>query len=254
MLYIAAHKKFDDPQLEEYRPIHVGAAGKPDLGYLRDDTGDNISERNPNFCELTGVYWIWKNVDDDYKGLVHYRRYFGKSNLSSRKKNIYTHQQMIDLLQDADIVLPYVESFVQNAKDEIMVSCCTEEIFSQLRQAVATVYPNYLMDFDVFFSQNHSTLFNMMFCRKELFDSYCQWLFDILFEVEKNIDLTELNTYQQRIYGFLSERLLNIWVCHNNLRVVNTCVIHTEMTVKEKLTLLRRRFTNEIRYRLVSRK
>ena len=89
MIYIAAHKKFNVPQLDNYAVLQVGAQGKENLGYLQDNTGDNISYKNPNFCELTGLYWIWKNCDDEYKGLVHYRRYFGKSNLSSKPEDIY---------------------------------------------------------------------------------------------------------------------------------------------------------------------
>ena len=66
MIYIAAHKKFNVPQLDNYAVLQVGAQGKENLGYLQDNTGDNISYKNPNFCELTGLYWIWKNCDDEY--------------------------------------------------------------------------------------------------------------------------------------------------------------------------------------------
>lgn len=78
-LIVATHKSYEMPQDDNlYIPLHVGKKGKKDLGYLGDDTGDNISEFNPYYCELTGVYWAWKNLDYDYLGLVHYRRYFCK--------------------------------------------------------------------------------------------------------------------------------------------------------------------------------
>ena len=250
MIYIAAHKKFDDPGMENYCPLQVGAEGKNDLGYLLDNTEDNISIKNPNFCELTGVYWIWKNTSDDYKGLVHYRRYFGKSNLSSNPDDIYTYEEMKNMLKDADIVLPYVEYFKQNAKDEILIYCCTPEIFEQLECVVKEKYPEYGQAFDDYFKQNQSTLFNMMFCRGDLFDKYCEWLFDILFELEKHVDLSVLNDYQKRLYGFLSERLLNVWVLHNELTVKNVSVINIEMPIVEKIQLIRRRLTNRIRYNI----
>ena len=98
MIYIAAHKEFDVPRLENYVPLQVGAEGKEDLGFLRDNTGDNISVKNPNFCELTGLYWIWKNTNDEYKGVVHYRGYFCKSNLSSNSNDIYTYVEMVVFL------------------------------------------------------------------------------------------------------------------------------------------------------------
>lgn len=253
MIYIAAHKAFDVLPLEGYQPIQVGAAGKESLGYLRDDSGDHISHKNPNFCELTGLYWIWKNSREPYKGLVHYRRYFGRSNFASGYNAIYSYGQMVDFLREADIVLPYVERFKQNARDEILVSCCTGEIFEALRETVRKIYPEYLPDFDGFFSQNQCTLFNMMFCQSGLFDRYCQWLFDILFELEKSVDLSGLNAYQQRLYGFLSERLLNVWVRHNHLKCKNLPVVQLEMPVRQKLTLLRRRITNQIFFTLSHR-
>ena len=120
---------------------------------------DSISVKNPNFCELTGLYWIWKNTNDEYKGLVHYRRYFGKSNLSSKTKDIYTYDEMVDLLKGNDIVLPYVEYFKQNAKEEILIQCCTPEIFDELRRIIEELYPEYLEAFDQYFAQNKSVLF-----------------------------------------------------------------------------------------------
>ena len=90
----------------------------------------------------------------------------------------------------------------------------------------------------------------MMFCKKELFDDYCEWLFSILFELEKHVDLELLNDYQKRLYGFLSERLLNVWVRHNKLVIENLPVINIEMSLDKKVKLLRRRFTNRIRWQL----
>ena len=75
-ILVAAHKTYWMPEDPVYFPLHVGAEGKADLGYVKDNSGDNISVKNPNFCELTGLYWAWKNLEADYVGLVHYRRYF----------------------------------------------------------------------------------------------------------------------------------------------------------------------------------
>ena len=82
-IVVATHKRSPMPNDDMYLPLHVGAAGKfnedgtpVDFGYTRDDVGDNISEKNANLGTQTGLYWIWKNLDTEYKGLVHYRRYF----------------------------------------------------------------------------------------------------------------------------------------------------------------------------------
>ena len=82
-IIIATHKKYRMPKDKMYIPVHVGAEKKKDddgndlnIGYTKDNTGDNISCKNASFCELTGLYWAWKNVDADYIGLAHYRRHF----------------------------------------------------------------------------------------------------------------------------------------------------------------------------------
>lgn len=75
---VATHKKYCMPAERIYLPIQVGKAGKESLGYQGDDIGDNISWKNPSYCELTGAYWGWKNLQCDYVGLCHYRRYFLK--------------------------------------------------------------------------------------------------------------------------------------------------------------------------------
>ncbi|MCS4465828.1 DUF4422 domain-containing protein [Clostridium botulinum] len=68
-ILVATHKKYSMPKESMYLPIHVGCEGKKDLGYIGDNTGDNISLRNSNYCELTGLYWAWKNLKCDYIGL-----------------------------------------------------------------------------------------------------------------------------------------------------------------------------------------
>ena len=248
MIYIATHKKFNVPNLNGYCALQVGAEGKEKYGYLRDNIGNHISGKNANYCELTGLYWIWKNTDDSYKGLVHYRRYFGRNNLSNKISDICSYEYLLNCLKSVDIVLPYVEYFKQNAKEEILLHCCTEEIFDKLRQIIETKYPDYIETYDRYFNENKASLFNMLFCKREIFDAYCEWLFSILFVLEKQVDLAKLNTYQQRLYGFLSERLLNVWVIKNKLVVKHLPVIHMELPVFDRIRLVRRRFTNRIRF------
>ena len=104
MIYIATHKEFKVPAEEGYVPIYVGAEGKQKLCYLSDNTGENISQKNKNYCELTGMYWIWKNTNDEYKGMVHYRRYFSNS---LRKKYILKESTIKNILKKYDVILPF---------------------------------------------------------------------------------------------------------------------------------------------------
>lgn len=80
-ILVAAHKKYWMPDDSVYLPIQVGAALHSALGYVPDNTGYNISDKNPNYCELTALYWAWKNLECEYIGLCHYRRYFGHTGL-----------------------------------------------------------------------------------------------------------------------------------------------------------------------------
>lgn len=93
------HKPYKLPEGDCYLPLHVGKEGKKEFGIDGDNVGDNISLKNQYYCELTGVYWAWKNLDADYIGLVHYRRYFGRKGRWIKKyKDSY-----LEILTDDDI-------------------------------------------------------------------------------------------------------------------------------------------------------
>ena len=229
-IFIAAHKKFDAPDNSIYIPLHVGAKGKKSLGYEGDSKGENISSKNPYFCELTGLYWIWKNCKSDIVGLVHYRRYFYNS-FFSRIKNVLNKNKILVILQKKDIILAQRGytwgSTVRRQYETKHVSDDLEKCEKILKDK----YPDYGIYFDKVFNGNYYCPFNMMVCRKELFDNYCKWLFDILFELEKNTDLKDRDSYNARVYGFLSERLLNVWVLKNNLNVCEKPVFNKEENV-----------------------
>lgn len=108
-IIVAAHKKYWMPTDPVYLPVHVGAEGKASIGYMPDNTGDNISSKNPHFCELTGLYWAWKNLDADYLGLVHYRRYFTRKevhNIEAKKDQILTEKEWQQILSKHPVVVP----------------------------------------------------------------------------------------------------------------------------------------------------
>ena len=77
-IYIVCHKEAYIPDIGCFKPIQVGAAltSRRLSGMQPDNEGDNISEKNKSFCELTAQYWAWKNSSSDYVGFFHYRRYF----------------------------------------------------------------------------------------------------------------------------------------------------------------------------------
>ena len=243
-IFIAAHKEVPYRETEGYVPLHVGAASGKQLPYTADNTGDNISEKNPNFCELTGLYWIWKNSGDDIKGLVHYRRYFNGAS------GILSLEEARNILKSNDIILAKPEYLRENAYEEFSLHSGHAHDLDLLRQAVGKVDSSYLPAYDKIFAGNRLHLYNMMVASREIFDEYCEWLFAVLFELEKHVCMTGYTPYEQRLYGFLSERLLNVFVEHKKLKVKPLRVKNTEQSLKESVKLFLRRQKNRLIFAL----
>ncbi len=227
-IMIATHKKYQFPNETIYLPIHVGREGKQDLGYIGDNTGENISKKNQYYCELTGVYWAWKNLKCDYIGLVHYRRYFLKEN-GINQNDILTEQDLNILLDKYDIILPEkIKTFRRNVRKEYE-SCHFKKDLDNLEEVIKVKYPEYVSDFHDVMDSNKLSCYNMVIMSKDNFDDYSKWLFDILFALEKITNMADYSPYQKRLYGFLSERLLNVWVNHQKkLRICYLPVYETE--------------------------
>ena len=207
-IYAMTHKEFDVPSDPVYQPLHVGRANTKDLGYLGDNTGDNISHLNCYYSELTGHYWLWKNCRDvDYIGTCHYRRY-----LINEQEKVFTKQEYEKILKEYDIVSTkrvilnnsYYYGF--SANHNIKALDCTGEVIRDL-------YPNYYECFLTLVHQNETYFGNMLVTSKILFDKYCTWLFSIFEEVERRMDLdTDEDVYHKRVLGYISEFLLLVWV------------------------------------------
>ena len=110
-ILIATHKKYTMPKDAMYLPIYVGKEiSSIALPYCTDNTGEHISEKNPYYCELTALYWAWKNLKSDYIGMVHYRRYFVKKKpipfIKDKFSYVLTEKQLKPLLKNSDILLP----------------------------------------------------------------------------------------------------------------------------------------------------
>lgn len=208
---VAAHKKYEMPNDEIYLPIHVGAAGKDSIGYQRDDEGDNISELNPYFCELTGLYWAWKNLNSDYIGLVHYRRHFSMQNKKGFE-NVLSYEELKPYLGKIKVFVPkkrkyYIESLYNHyAHTHYAVH------LDETRKIISEKYPDYLKSYDKVLNQTYGYMFNMMIMDKRMLNDYCSWLFDILFELQKRMNNQELSVYQGRFYGRVSEIIFNVWI------------------------------------------
>ncbi|MBR2737921.1 MAG: DUF4422 domain-containing protein [Lachnospiraceae bacterium] len=220
-IIIATHKKFRMPDDPVYLPLHVGAEGKTDetgapldLGYCKDNTGDNISDQNPQFCELTGLYWAWKNLDADHIGLVHYRRYFkGKGSGNDPFDNILTGAEIEALISQYRVIIPkkrhyYIETLYSHYEHAHHI-----EELDTAEAILREKYPEYGPTYDqVIKNRTWGYMFNMMIMDRALVDEYCTWLFDILFELAERLTGDGLTSFENRFPGRVSERLFNVWL------------------------------------------
>ncbi len=224
-IIVACHKECDHPSDPAYLPLHVGCEGKPDIGMKGDNTGENISLKNPVFCELTGLYWAWKNLTCDNIGLVHYRRYLTIMPNSFCKNHsldecVLSGRRALNILKEKKIILPKRrEYYIENLYSHYAHTFDGKHL-RITRKIIASFYPDYIESFDIIMNSTSGYMFNMFVMRRELLDDYCSWLFDILFKLEKKINVSGLSDFQKRYAGRVAERLFNVWLLYN-IRNIN---------------------------------
>lgn len=218
-ILVASHKPDKVYKDSVYTPIHVGRSisrFKQEMAdMIGDDSGDNISEKNKTYCELTATYWAWKNLQDvEYVGLAHYRRYF---------ETKFTEENIDSIFENCDVVLakPFLHDRYLEFKlarevlqeDEAILLSVIKILYPEFEQDVI----NYLYDFIDY-------PFNMFVMRKEWFDKYCEFIFSILGECEKIMHPLPY-TCASRRFGYIAEFLLPIYCIHNKLRIRTEFVV-----------------------------
>lgn len=236
-IVVATHKKYQMPNCDIYIPLQLNTEKNGEIkGFVyHDNTGDNISEKNPFFCELTGLYWAWKNLRNDYIGLVHYRRYFSickhlPRTTESRFNVVLDKEQVNNLLKDNDVILPkkrnyYIENLYDHYKHTMYI-----ESLDETAKIIQEKYPQYMSEFNKLHTRTSAHMFNMFIMKKEILNEYCEWLFDILFELEnrmKNKDI-KYDAFHARFYGRISERLLDVWINTKGIKYTEVKVIDME--------------------------
>lgn len=227
-IIVCCHK--DDFKVNEipYLPLHVGKAlSSQDLGIIGDDTGESISVKNKSYCELTGLYWAWKNLQDvDILGLCHYRRYFDFHNQCKpilpytkfRKDNcerldFSIPERILEAVCKGKVVAPRVINNVGSLYDEYCICHNSEDLRTLEAVIKETSKQKYIDAFNKVMHLTHKPMcYNMLIMNRQDFDRYCSWLFDILEEVERRVDISSYSPAQQRIFGYMAERLFNVWI------------------------------------------
>lgn len=212
-LYIAMHKPYKKPEDGMYVPLQVGAAQHEPFLDARDNGGeDQISAKNSTFCELTGLYWMRRNADADAVGLVHYRRHFALRKAKDVWGSVLTQAQAEKLLGEHEAVLPKKRHYVIETNWSQYAHAHYEKDLTTTREVLEALCPAYVPAFEATMKRRSGHRFNMMIMRRARFEQYCDWLFPILFELEKRIDISAYDAYNRRVFGFIGERLLDVWV------------------------------------------
>ncbi len=251
-ILVVLHKKYKLPTDSSYVPIQVGGIQIPSLtNAISDNTGDNISEKNKSYCELTALYWAWKNMDEDYIGLVHYRRYFACNSLFKNKwERIASSSEIKKCLEKAPVILPKKRNYFIETTYSQYAHAHNKEDLDITKSIIEKDYPEYIKSFDEVMNKTHGHRFNMLVMKKDILDNYCTWLFDVLKKVEKEINVDNYDTYNKRVFGFLSERLLDVWINANHISYTEMTVVNLENEhwPKKIYNFLKRKFVgNEIR-------
>ncbi|MGL4518575.1 MAG: DUF4422 domain-containing protein [Phocaeicola sp.] len=232
-ILVCCHKEDQWASDEVYMPIQVGRAiSQVKLPMQGDDTGEHMSHKNRSYCELTGIYWAWKNLKGvDYIGLSHYRRYFNFNSKGTPfmdytplkgehfDKMDLTTPKMEELFKGCDVVLAKPKHYSHNLSIDYGNNHVSDDLRT-LREVVHELTPQYEEALNwVLFNNNKLAHYNMFLMKWEEFDRYCNWLFTLLEETERRIDTTHYSDTQKRIWGYLGERLLNVYVKQRGMRV-----------------------------------
>jgi len=234
-IFTMTHKKFPKPKDPIYVPLQVGRANAADLGYIGDDTGVNISEKNCYYGELTGVYWVWKNIKtSDYVGVCHYRRYF-----CTEEGRILTQKEYEEIFSAYDMITSKKLKLNFSYYDGYASDYNIHDL-NVIGEVIKQECPEYSETFERLVRGRGTYFGNMMVCKKEIYDAYCEWLFGIFEKAEGQIDASGYDDYHKRVYGFISEFLLYVWTQVQGLRVFECKVGMTDekretAEIKERL-------------------
>ena len=260
-LFVCCHKWTEVPKHPLIVPIQVGAALSPVRfqGFLQDDTGDNISAKNRSYCELTAQYWAWKNVQADYYGFFHYRRYLypdigarciyrieHKPTTALLDKLEYSH--FPELIQNYDMLLPKRENMYLPVRGHYAQAPFHQACdLQRMEEIIQCRYPEYTQAMEKYLSQSACYFGNIFIMKRELFERYCTWLFSVLEEFDRSAPAERAVAQERRVNGYLGERLLGIFAeqvrSELTIRMLELPRVHFDSS---KLRILQRRTINLI--------
>jgi len=225
-IFVACHHPIFVPNHPLLIPIQVGAALTSERfpGFLYDDTGDNISSKNRSYCELTAQYWAWKNINVDYYGFFHYRRYLFPA-INAKKPYYVRHKasnlilekleyhRLEQIVLEYDLIVPKCENMHCSVRRHyVNAPFHHEKDFSLMEEILRELYPAYIPAMEEYFSQTYCYFGNIYIMCRDVFFEYCEWLFSILFEFDRRSVLFGYSEQDLRVNGYLAERLLGVYI------------------------------------------
>lgn len=225
-LFVCCHQQAEIPDHSLLVPIQVGAAFAETYfpNFVYDNVGENISEKNRSYCELTAQYWAWKNVNADYLGFFHYRRFLYPD---VRRRRPYRIERRVDLtLLDklgydrfAEIICQY--DMIAPIGEEMNVSVREHYAnapyhrrsdLERMERIVLERCPKMSQALETYLSGSVCWFGNIYIMRYETFHHYCSWLFPLLEEFDRRTDFTDYTVQERRVDGYLAERLFGIYL------------------------------------------
>ena len=224
-LYVCCHREFPVPAHPLLRPIQVGAAlaERRYPGYLHDDEGENISERNRSYCELTAQYWAWKNSDAEFCGLFHYRRFLYPDTAARRPYilrplpteamlKLLGYDGFESLIRQYDLILPMREDMYIPVREHYAKAPFHHgDDLARMERIIADLHPEDVAAAGAYLSGTAQYFGNIFIMRRSVFDEYCAWLFPLLEVFDRETDTSGYSVQEARVDGYLAERLLGVF-------------------------------------------
>ncbi len=230
-IYMATHKQVDIQLPACYKKMQVNCKVKNEHwdNYSYDDTGINISEKNYCYCELTALFEGWKNSKALIKGLCHYRRFLSDLDKPSINPLVAVDDRNVHLycvqgeaiekyLQEYDILLPMPYGPYPEKEYDDLKKYVYEKDIQTMISVINNEFPEYAEALKLVLNSKNITHYNMFIARSEIYDAYCEWLFAVLESVESKCDIQSYDTQHKRIYGYMGEVLLNVYVQKHNFK------------------------------------
>lgn len=238
---------------EDHYILQTGSKGKASISYSceRDDTYENISEKNSKYAELTGLYWIWKNQSAEYLGILQYKRRFAEVhgfNILGRNPvvsyHVLTSGELIKNLQDVDIIVAEEYLKDQTVDEQFRTSGFSYRgkypgvILDAAEKVIKNEFPLYYDDFKMVMSGHVINPHNMLVAKKEIFDAYCSFLFPILEKLDQYVPVGFNDKNYNRMYGWLAERMMGVFLKHEGIPYKHFAVVdieNTKLSAQERL-------------------